>query len=162
MSYEIIKSVTFHEKDKRIVIRSASNNVTPRIYDAWVPTECGYDYREWKRMLACSLFGGSAKFQPSCKSKAKKAYDKTNELLGVGSYEPWVFAQRKFPFERDYGERYPHGKTQEDERIRIEYEEFRERWEALFLDVLNMMIGSADPLLCDWGNPEFRGQLKTA
>lgn len=150
MSYEIIKSVTFYEKEKRVVIRSASNNVTPKTYDAWVPTDHGFDYGEWKRMLASSLFGGSGKFQPSCKSKAKKAYDKTNELLGIRGCEPWVFAQREFPFERGYGENYPHGKTPDDELMRLKYEEFGERWETLFLDVLNMMIGSADPLRYDW------------
>jgi hypothetical protein len=149
MSYEIIKSVTFYEREKRIVVRSESNNVTPKRYDAWEPTECGYDYREWKRMFAGSLFDGVSKFQPSCQSKAKKAYDRTNELLGISGCEPWVFAQRKFPFEVDY-RNYPHGKTSKDELMRLEYERFEEKWTTLFLDVLNLMIGSAEPLQYDW------------
>ena len=149
MSYEIIKSVTFYERDKRIVIRSASNNVTPKTYDAWVPTDAGYDYGEWKKMLASSLFGGSAKFQPSCKSKAKQAYDRANELLGIVGCEPWVHAQRTYPFEHDY-RNYPHGKTPADEEMRLRYEEFQDYWEKVFLDILNMKLGSIEPLQVDW------------
>lgn len=149
MSYEIIKYVTFDEKRKTVKIACCSNNVVPKTYEPWCPTDAGYGYSEWKRMFAGSLFDGSAKFQPSCKSKAKRAYDQVNAVLGIVGCEPWSYARRKFPFEIDYGN-YPSCKTQADEEIRLQYEKFRERWEALFLDALNMAIGSAEPLTADW------------
>lgn len=152
MSYEIIKYVTFDERKKTIKMASCSNNVMPKSYEPWCPTDSGYGYSEWKRMLAGSLFGGSAKFQKSCKSKAKRAYDKANELLGIVGCEPWVYAQRKYPFERDYGENFPHGKTPADEEMRLQYEAFQDCWEGVFLDELNLRLGAHEPLGNDWSD----------
>lgn len=141
MSYEKIKSVTFDEKSKTVRVCSASNNVTPACYDPWFPIEEGYGYEEWKRMFVGSVFGGMSKFLPSCKSKAKKAYDAVNAGFGIpNGMEPWVFGQRKFPYDMRFN---PETREFEyDERMKAGYDEFCSEWESAYMDELNRRIGS--------------------
>lgn len=75
MSHTIIKSVTFDERKKEFHLTGCASNVTPREYrrDYWVPSYLTYN--EWKRFLAEQLWSGQAVFLPSCKSKAKRAYE---------------------------------------------------------------------------------------
>lgn len=140
MSYEIIKSITFDEKNQTIRLCSASNNVTPKTYDPWYPVAAGYDYQEWKRMFARSLFGGEAQFQPSCKSKAKKAYDKTNANLGLSDTENgvWHEVSRMFPYDYDYKNH--QWKTPHDEGLKAKYDEFEEKWIQTYLIELNWLL----------------------
>lgn len=140
MSYEIIKSITFDEKNQTIRLCSASNNITPKYYDPWYPVAAGYDYQEWKRMFARSLFGGEAQFQPSCKSKAKKAYDKTNAKLGLSDTDwgVWHIAEKMYPHRYDYKNKC--WMTHEDEEMKARYDEFQEKWIQMYLIELNWLL----------------------
>lgn len=140
MSYEIVKYVTFNEKDKTIRIASTSNNVTPKYYDPWEPVKCGYEYEQWKRMFVSSLFGGESKFQPSCKSKAKKAFDMANELMGIECDKwtsPWNHAYKKYHYDHWDAEQ---RKYVNDPELKARYDKFRETWEAACLDFLNALL----------------------
>lgn len=140
MSYEIIKSVTFYEKDKRIVVRSSSNNVTPKYYDAWEPTACGFDYEQWKRMFCASCFGGMSQFQPSCKSKAKKAYDAVNRRFGLHDTARgvWHEAMRRYPYELGWNKETR--RYDIDQELKAAYDAFEEEWVQAFIDELNSML----------------------
>ena len=141
MSYEIIKSVTFYEKDKRIVVRSDSSNVTPKLYHKWEPVECGYGYEQWKRMFCGSCFGGETQFQPSCKSKAKKAYDNVNRNFGLRDTANgvWWEVRRMYPHEHLFNRETMEWYYDNPENKRL-YDEFEERWTEAYVDELNRLI----------------------
>lgn len=139
MSYEIVKYVTFNEKAKTIRIASDSNNITPKLYIPWEPVKHGYGYEEWKGMFASSLFSGSAKFQPSCKSKAKKAFDMANEFMGIKCnrwISPWNHAYKMYPY--DYWDE--NHKYVKDPELEAKFDEFQEKWEHVYLDFLNALL----------------------
>ena len=142
MSTEIIKSVTFNEKNRTIRVCSDSSNVSPKYYDPWYPVECGYDYDQWKAMFVGSLFGGMSRFQPSCKSKAKKAYDNVNRMFGLTDtkHGVWHEVSRMFPY--DYDWQTETWKNPIDEEMKRRYDEFQEKWEAAYMRELNRLIGA--------------------
>lgn len=142
MSYEIIKSITFDERSKSVRVCASSNNVRPRTYEPWIPTDHGADYEKFKESFARYLFGGEAQFQPSCKSKAKRAYDNVNDAFGLKrTYDGvWWQVEKMFPYQFDYREFKP--KTKKDEELKQKYDEFRERWVSAYLYELNRLIGA--------------------
>lgn len=143
MSTEIIKSITFDEKRKRITVRAASSNVTPRIYDLWSPTDNGnYDYEEWKDMLASSLFGGTCRFLPSCKSKAHKAFKMVNRSFGMRHDDcPFHCAWNKYPYDLDPEKGHvAYGYV--DAELKEKYEQFRDEWIRAYRAVLDEQIGA--------------------
>lgn len=83
MSYEKVKSLTFNHKKREIIIYSCSNNVCPKHYDErYVRTHDNNDdyYKDVERYFH-AMIGNSLQFLPSCKSKSKRAYDKTVQHL---------------------------------------------------------------------------------
>lgn len=83
MSVDLVKSISIDPVAKTISITSASNNVTPRIYDKWDPLGKGspFTFESWLRAFARDCFGGSAQFLPSCESFAHEAYLRTCEEM---------------------------------------------------------------------------------
>lgn len=148
MSTEIIKSVTFDEKRRRITTRAASSNVSPRTYDLWCPTDHGYEYDEWKRMLANSLAGGMARFLPSCTSKAHKAFKLVNRSFGMSIREsPWSYAERMYPYDVDPETGCCTFKYC-DEELKEKHDALIEEWKHAFLVVLDELLApkvKADP-----------------
>ena len=141
MSYEIIKSITFDENHRRITLRSSSNNVTPKTYDLWSPTDHGCDYGQWKERFAHDLFDGIAVFQPSCESKAHKAFKLTNRSFGMRHDDsPWRYAYRLYTYDLNPDTGRCEYKYR-DEELKAKYDEFESQWEITFLAVL-------DDLLC--------------
>ena len=147
MSYEIIKRITFNEKSKDVSICGESSNCTPKLYNStFHPVKAGdaVAYERFKRYFAESLFDGGAEFQPSCASKAKRAYDMTCSQLSVAidprSIHPLYWATiRMFPhksrWDADTG-KFVHEPADARER----YERFRDEWCALFVENLNAML----------------------
>ena len=147
MSYEIIKRITFNEKTKDVSICGESSNCTPKLYNSvFHPLRSGsdVDYEGFKRYFAESLFDGSAEFQPSCKSKAKVAYDRANKAFNVAltpysTHPLYHAAQRQFPHIR----RYNPGSgcfEYEPEDMRAAYESFRDAWCDCFVEELNNLL----------------------
>lgn len=60
MSYEIIKGIKVDNKNKKIFLRSSSNNVTPKTYSRWEFMQNEYDLEIKKRQLFFSIITGSS------------------------------------------------------------------------------------------------------
>ena len=149
MSYEIIKRITFNEKNRTVSICGCPNNVSPRTYHAFDPLHGEHDYEDFKRWFAEDLFDGQAEFLPSCRSKARDAYLSACAKLNVplSDCSDWAChplysaANRMFPhtMRYDYGEdafRY------DPQDARARYEQFRETWCDTFVAELNALLAA--------------------
>lgn len=114
MSTEILKSVTIKPEKRTAHVVSACSNVTPRTYSGWDPIGPGMDFDKWVRALASDLFGGMARFLPSCESWAHEAYLRTCDEMG-----DW---RRAYEATGDL--------------LGTEYEEYRKAWCDRYVDIL--------------------------
>lgn len=79
MSYEIVKTIKLKEKENKILITSACNNVRPLYFEEWEYRGKENDWNEKLFKLFNDLLDGNLQMQKSCSKKIRFALNKVLE-----------------------------------------------------------------------------------
>ena len=84
MSYAKVKTITINERENKITVTSAENNIRPLIYSKWELGKTGSTFKEKMYSLFESLIYRDLQLQNSCNKKIINATNKIlNEIMEI-------------------------------------------------------------------------------